>query len=44
MILAAADNQNGYFDPLGISWSGEMSKQRIADQLPYEYALKKLLR
>jgi hypothetical protein len=34
-------DQNGYFDPFGISWSGEMSKQRIADQLPYDYKLKK---
>jgi hypothetical protein len=30
----------GYFDPLLINWEGEMSKQRIADQLPYEYHLK----
>jgi len=27
----------GFFDPLGITWQGEMSKQRIADLLPYEY-------
>ena len=31
----------GYFDPLGISWTGEMARQRIADLLPYEYELKK---
>ncbi|MCX6254918.1 MAG: carboxypeptidase-like regulatory domain-containing protein [Bacteroidia bacterium] len=31
---------NGYFDPLGISWEGEMARQRIADLLPYEYSLK----
>ncbi len=28
---------NGYFDPEGISWEGEMARQRIADLLPYEY-------
>jgi hypothetical protein len=27
----------GYFDPYGISWRGEMSKQRIGDLLPYDY-------
>jgi hypothetical protein len=30
----------GYFDPSLISWEGEMAKQRIADQLPFEYYLK----
>ena len=30
---------NGYFDPSGISWEGEMSRQRIADLLPYEYSV-----
>ena len=32
---------NGYFDPLGISWSGEMANQRIGDMLPFEYSVKK---
>lgn len=31
---------NGYFDPSGISWEGEMAKQRIADMLPYDYSVK----
>jgi hypothetical protein len=31
-------DSNGYFDPTGISWEGEMVKQRIADWLPYEYS------
>jgi hypothetical protein len=31
-------DKNGYFDPYGISWQGEMSEQRIADWLPYEYS------
>lgn len=30
-------DRDGYFDPLGISWQGEMAKQRIGDLLPYEY-------
>jgi CarboxypepD_reg-like domain len=29
---------SGYFDPLCISWEGEMARQRIADLLPYEYS------
>ena len=29
--------RNGYFDPKGIRWWGRMSKQRMADLLPYEY-------
>jgi hypothetical protein len=33
-------DSNGYFDPSGISWEGEMSRQRIADLLPYEYSIK----
>jgi hypothetical protein len=33
-------DKNGYFDPAGISWEGEMSKQRIADWLPYDYTVK----
>lgn len=32
--------KNGYFDPTGILWQGEMTKQRIADWLPYEYEYK----
>ena len=31
--------QDGYFDPTPIIWTGEMSIQRIADFLPYEYLL-----
>ena len=31
-------NKNGYFNPLDISWQGEMSNKRIADWLPYEYS------
>jgi len=31
--------QDGFFDPTGIIWSGTMAKQRIADFLPYEYSL-----
>ena len=34
-------NKLGYFDPFGINWLGEMSKQRIADLLPFDYVLKK---
>lgn len=33
-------DKHGYFDPLGISWDGEMAKARIADLLPYDYQLK----
>lgn len=33
-------DKNGYFDPFGISWEGEMAKQRIADLLPFEYTTK----
>lgn len=32
-------NENGYYDSLGVSWSGEMVVQRIADWLPYEYSI-----
>lgn len=31
--------QDGFFDPTSIRWNGKMSEQRIADFLPYEYAL-----
>lgn len=34
-------DRQGYFDPLGISWTGEMARQRIADLLPYDYEVKK---
>jgi hypothetical protein len=30
--------KDGYFEPTAIIWTGEMSKQRIADSLPYEYS------
>jgi hypothetical protein len=30
-------DKNGFFDPLGIVWQGEMSKQRTGDLLPFEY-------
>jgi hypothetical protein len=33
-------DKNGYFDPSGISWQGEMARRRIADWLPYEYSFK----
>jgi hypothetical protein len=32
--------KNGYFDPIDIWFSGDMSKQRIGDLLPFEYLLK----
>ena len=31
--------QDGFFDPTPIIWTGKMSEQRIADFLPYEYVL-----
>jgi CarboxypepD_reg-like domain len=31
---------SGYYDPSGISWEGEMARQRIADLLPFEYSIK----
>ena len=31
--------QDGFFDPTTIIWTGKMSLQRIADFLPYEYLL-----
>jgi hypothetical protein len=34
--------RNGYYDPSGISWEGEMAQQRIADWLPFEYAMDKV--
>ena len=31
---------NGYFEPDGIIWEGEIARQRIADMVPYEYSIK----
>lgn len=31
--------QDGYFDPQGIIWSGNMGNYRMADWLPYEYSV-----
>jgi hypothetical protein len=31
--------KNGYFDPVEIQFSGDMSEQRIGDLLPFEYGL-----
>jgi hypothetical protein len=33
-------DRRGYFDPFAVSWDGAMAKQRVADMLPYEYAIK----
>jgi hypothetical protein len=30
---------NGYFDPSGITWEGDMARLRIADMLPFEYSV-----
>jgi hypothetical protein len=32
--------KDGYYDPTGVDFSGEMSKQRIGDLLPFEYLVK----
>jgi hypothetical protein len=32
-------DKTGYFDPMGTIWSGELTKQLIADWLPLEYIL-----
>ena len=32
-------DQDGFFDPTAIMWSGKMAYQRIADFLPYEYSV-----
>jgi hypothetical protein len=29
--------RDGFFDPLGIMWEGDMANQRIGDLLPFEY-------
>jgi len=34
-------DRTGYFDPSGVQWSGDMGDKRIADWLPYEYAIVK---
>jgi hypothetical protein len=31
--------KDGYYDPISIEFSGEMSKQRIGDLLPFEYLI-----
>lgn len=31
--------QNGFFDPSGILWNGEMAHERMGDWLPYEYSV-----
>jgi hypothetical protein len=33
-------DDKGYFDQSGISWEGNMAKQRVADILPYEYLIR----
>jgi hypothetical protein len=30
---------NGYYEPDGITWEGDMTKQRIADTLPFSYSV-----
>jgi hypothetical protein len=32
-------DKDGYFDPDGIDFSGQMTEQRIGDLLPFEYQL-----
>jgi len=31
---------NGYFEPDGIIWEGEIARQRVADLVPYDYSIK----
>lgn len=31
--------EDGYFDPFGIGWEGELGRKRIGDSLPYEYSI-----
>jgi hypothetical protein len=33
-------DNSGYFDQSGISWEGELARQRVGDLLPYEYHVK----
>ena len=30
-------DKTGFFDPSGLSWQGEMARQRVGDMLPYDY-------
>ena len=32
-------DEYGYFDPVGISWHGDMGRFRIADWLPFDYSV-----
>lgn len=32
-------DRNGFFDPTGIRWDGDMARQRIGDLLPFEYKI-----
>ena len=32
--------KDGFYDPFGVVFSGEMSDRRIGDLLPFEYLLK----
>ncbi len=32
-------DKDGFFDPVGISWAGNMARKRIGDWLPYEYSV-----
>jgi hypothetical protein len=32
-------DKSGYYDPYGLTWSGVMASQRMADLLPYEYVV-----
>jgi hypothetical protein len=29
--------KDGYVEPMGIVWDGQMARQRVGDLLPYEY-------
>lgn len=40
LLDSAYFDRSGYFDPVAINWTGSMAKQRIADQLPYDYIYK----
>ncbi|HEY0054625.1 MAG TPA: hypothetical protein VGB63_04640 [Pedobacter sp.] len=32
-------NDNGFYDPSGITWTGYMARERVGDLLPFEYQL-----
>ena len=32
-------DEEGFFDPTGVSWAGNMARKRIGDWLPYEYSV-----